>query len=387
MRKVIIIGGGAAGLAAAIASAENGAETTVLEAAKKPGRKITLSGNGRCNLSNTAFPEHMYHGSDPAFAEQLLRDNREMLTAFFRSCGIVTRTVGTGIYPYSEEAPSVLENFLSRAEALGVRIRNNTPCVGIEREGEHFLVHTPSWKYEADRVILACGSPAFAEKGSTGGNGYGLASSLGHSVKEPIPALVPVVLRGGIFPKWAGARARGVVKLLCDGEELLRSEGQIQFTKYGISGIPVMDVSGTAARCLAEGRKVSMALDLMPELALTEAENLLRARKQFGTGILPAKVAAVLASYPYVTDDPSGLAKRLKGSEWEVESVRPMSEAQCASGGIPVQETDRRTMESVFVPGLYLTGEMLDIDGICGGYNLSFAFLTGICAGRSAADD
>ena len=387
MRKVIIIGGGAAGLAAAIVSAENGAETTVLEAAKRPGRKITLSGNGRCNLSNTAFPEHMYHGSDPAFAEKLLKNNREMLTDFFRSCGIVTRTVGTGIYPYSEEAPSVLENFLNRAEALGVKIRNNTPCTGIGYQGDHFTVHTPSWQYDADRVILACGSPASAGKESTCTGGYALASSFGHSVREPLPALVPVVLRGDIFQKWAGARARGVVNLLCDGEEILRSEGQIQFTKYGLSGIPVMDVSGTAARCLKEGRKVSLVLDLLPELSFAEAENLLAGRKQFGTGILPAKVAAVFAAYPFETDDISVLAGRLKGSEWEAESVRPMSEAQCASGGIPVQEINRQTMESGFAPGLYLTGEMLDIDGICGGYNLSFAFLTGILAGRSAADD
>ncbi len=387
MRKVIVIGGGASGLAAAAACAENGAEVSVLEASRKPGRKITLSGNGRCNLSNTAFPDGMYHGSDPAFAADLLKEKKQDLYSFFKSCGIVTRVVGTGVYPYSEEALSVLENILSRTEALGVRIRNNTPCLGIRKTASGWEADTGQWKYEADRIILAGGSPASAEHGKESVNTYALASSCGHTVKEPLPALVPVVLQGNVFPKWAGARARGKITLLADGEKKLCSEGQIQFTKYGISGIPVMDLSGTAARLLREGKNVRFSMDLMPEYEDREVAALLKERRLFGKGILPEKTASVLKEVPFVTEDPEILAERIKGSVWEVEKVRPMSEAQCASGGVPVQEIRKETMESRFEHGLYLCGEMLDIDGICGGYNLSFAFLTGILAGRSAAHD
>ena len=387
MRKIIVIGGGAAGLAAAIAGARSGAEVTILEASKKPGRKITLSGSGRCNLSNTAFPEHMYHGSDPAFAASLLKENAGALMDFFHSCGILTRLVGTGIYPYSEEAGSVLHNLLRTAEALGVRIRNNTPCTEIKKSGEGFLVKTPSWEYSAEKVILACGSPAFSEKEGETAGGYRLAASFGHTVYGPFPALVPMVLKGDIFPKWAGARARGQVTLFADGEEILRSEGQIQFTKYGISGIPVMDVSGTAARAMEEGRKVTVSLDLVPDLSAGELAKMLEGRKDGGEGILPSKVAAVLSSYPFAAEEAEILASRWKDTRFEVIGLRPMKEAQCAAGGIPVCEIRKETMESALAEGLYLCGEMLDIDGICGGYNLSFAFLTGMRAGRSAADD
>ncbi len=390
MRRIIVIGGGASGLAAAVAAAEGGASVTVLEARRKSGRKLALSGNGRCNLTNLAFPDPMYHGSDPAFATRLLKENAGQLDAFFRSCGILTRTVGTGVYPYSEEAGSVVRNILARAEELGITIRNNTPACAVRKENGRFYVRSGNWEYEADAVILASGSPAFSDREEPSVSGTDLAASLGHSVNEMLPALVPLVLAGSDFSGWTGARARGSVTVFIDGKESGTASGQIQFTKYGISGIPVMDISGTAARALREGKEVKCVFDLAPEADIDFLSGFISktvGRHSLPDGILPQRLMETICALPFKTSDPAVLAARLKGSVFRVAMTRPMEEAQCATGGIPVPEIDPATMESRKTDGLYLCGELLDIDGICGGYNLSFAFLTGLTAGRSASHD
>ena len=390
MQTVIVAGGGAAGLAAAITAAENGASVMVLEQAEKAGRKISLSGNGRCNLSNLADPPLRYSGSDPERAEKLLANGRKELFSFFERCGILIRRIGDGIYPYSEEASSVTAAFLRRADALGVTIRCNTTAESAVFSDGRFTVGTKGWHYEADRLILAGGSTAFG-----GPEGIiSLAASFGHTAEPFRPSLVPLLLKGNGFSAWAGARARGKVTLLIDREEVLSDEGQLQFTSYGISGIPVMNISGTAVREMARGRAVGISLDLAPDFSERELEAFLtqKADLQNSTdpgkclsGILPERLAKVILSLPAPVFTWGEIAHRIKHAVFSVSSSRPLSDAQCASGGIPLSETDPDTMESGKQKGLYLAGEMLDVDGRCGGYNLSFAFLSGIAAGRSAA--
>ncbi len=378
MKKILVIGGGAAGFAAALTAAERGAKVEILEASEKCGRKIRLSGNGRCNLASVKSPAGAYHGSDPAFAVRLVTESMPELLAFFDSCGILLRTVGDGIYPYSEEADSVYRNLLARADALSVTVRTNQPVRRVSFENGEFAVGTDTWTYHADAVILAAGSPASDPDVPFG---YDIAVSLGHSLRTPMPALV--MLNGADAPYgWDGVRARGTVTITADGRKATVSSGQIQFRREGISGIPVMDVSGTAARALAEGKDVLAHLDLFPDRTIEEVRDLISrgGRASELCGILPAKLAREACR----AGDMPGVLKDLVV---RIASAGTFAQAQCASGGIPVSETDPNTLESLCFPGLYLCGEMLDIDGICGGFNLSFAFLTGIQAGRSAADD
>ena len=389
MEELIIVGAGAAGLSAAIRAADGGMRPLVLEGSPKAGRKILLSGSGRCNLAPGTPAEDAYEGSCASFAESLLLDGKEALFSFFRECGIPLRSVGSGIYPMSEESASVLGNLLETAQALGVRIKTNAMIRGIGRTAEGFVLEAGDWRYEAKKVILAAGTCAATEMP---GGGH-LAEMLGLSSEALVPALCGLYTEGGGSLSWDGARVRGGVRILADGRETGRSFGQIQLTKRGISGIPVFDVSGRAARALREGKRVTAELDLLPEMSAKEAEERLNGKDRGGSGmlrgILPERAARQVLRFLKDTGreaSPSALASVLKSLVLTVRSTAPMSAAQCASGGVLMKEIDRETMECVRIPGLYLCGEMLDADGICGGYNLSFAFLTGQRAGRAAAE-
>ena len=381
--KIVVAGGGAAGLAAAVTAARRGADVTILEKEKICGSKIRRSGNGHCNFGNTLTEGALYHGSFSETAGKLLREEGASLSSFLSSCGILEREVRGGLYPASEEADSVYRCLLYAAEKAGVTIRNGQRVNGLRGKKGSFTVLTEDREYEADAVILSCGSYAGLPRKED--CGYALSRSAGHTVVRLLPALTG--LRGKDAPYgWAGARARCAVRLEGGGRILGSSAGQVQFTGEGLSGIPVFDLSGPAARAAAEGTETSLILDLVPDRTEEELEAFLREKAERAypgnllTGILPGKL------HPYFAGTvPGELAASLKAFRFRVLGTRDASAAQVLSGGIPASEIDTRTFESLVRPGLYLCGEMLDADGICGGYNLSFAFLSGIRAGESAS--
>ena len=290
------------------------------------------------------------------------------------------------------QASSVQELLEMEARYRKVKIKCREHVKEIRQEEQGFRVLTETWSYPADKVILAAGSRASSIQGADG-SGYELAQALGHRIISPLPALVPLKGKGNWFSKWAGVRTEGRVSLLAEGQIFDQAQGEIQMTDYGVSGIPVFQVSGRAVRLIGEGVKVTLLLDFLPDFDEAGLTAFLKNRqdqcpyksvKQLLIGLLPQKLAEVLMMG---NPDISQLAHKIKEFPVEIRGNKSYDQAQVCSGGVPLEEIDPKTMESRKVPGLYLAGEILDADGICGGYNLQWAWTTGALAGKSAASD
>ena len=413
MKKVVIVGAGASGLMAGIAAARAGAQVTILEHTPQIGKKIRVTGNGRCNLTNTdQSPEH-YRGTHPEFAMEALRKFSMADTVkFFGELGIYTKNRNGYLYPHSDQAADVAEVLMAENEHQHVKISCNSVVRSIhvnDRTGagnekdQRFLIETESWTYPADALILCTGSKAAPKTGSDG-SGYPLAEQLGLRIITPLPALVQLKAAGKEFQKLAGIRAEAKVTLRVEDTSVCSDQGEVQLTGYGISGIPVFQVSRFAAEALEQQKKVQVWLDFFPEFT---ADNLMTFFKQriqqisykrmgqFFTGMLPGKLSEVLlikaglkASEPVGRLSPEGMMKLillLKAYPVDITGTNSFDQAQTCAGGVDTREVDPGTMESGIVPGLYLAGELLDIDGACGGYNLQWAWTSGYIAGTSAA--
>lgn len=390
-RKICIIGGGASGLIASIMAAREGGEVTLLEHNEKTGRKLLATGNGRCNLTNIHQEPSCYHSLSKNLAWEILQGfSLQDTIRFFSQIGIYTKNKEGCLYPASMQASSVQELLEMEARYRKVKIKCKEHVKEIQKKGQGFQVITETWSYPADKVILAAGSRASSIQGADG-SGYELAESLGHTMIPPLPALVPLKGKGNWFSKWAGVRTEGRVFLLADGHIFDQSKGEIQLTDYGVSGIPVFQISGRAVRLIAEGVKTSLLLDFLPDFELAGLEAFLKTRqqqcpyksvKQLLIGLLPEKLAEVLTMG---NPDILQLAGKIKEFSLEIKGSKSYEQAQVCSGGVPLEEIYPETMESRKIPGLYLAGEILDTDGICGGYNLQWAWTTGALAGKSAA--
>ncbi len=408
-KHVVVIGGGAAGLIAAGQAAENGAKVTVLEKMKQPGRKICISGKGRCNLTNSAsvtdFIEHF--GKNGRFLRQAFsRFFTADLVDFFQEKGLaVTLERGGRYFPTSGKAPDILKVFLHWLKQLHVQIQTNSPVQAIIIEnGQVQGVKTTRETIHCNAVILATGGASYPATGSTG-DGYAFAESAGHTIVPIRPALVPLQIKGGIEAALVGLELRNIeVKLFIDGKRQAKLFGELHFLKNSISGPVILTLSGKAVDGLRQGKKVSIALDLKPALNEQKLDNRLirdlekRHKEVFSEvlrGILPAALIPLCLKQTLIPADKFAgeIAKKerkillqwLKNNRMEVSTHRPFKEAIVTAGGVNLNEVNPKTMESKIVQGLYLAGEVLDLNGNTGGYNLQAAFSTGYLAGRNAA--
>lgn len=412
-KRVIVIGGGASGLLAAITAAKEGASVTILEQNEKPGKKLNATGNGHCNLTNLSISEDSYRGSHPEFASSALNQFSVQDTlAFFTEIGASPISKNGYIYPRSGQAAQVTELLLRKARSLGVKIKTKEKVCTLLKEsgtGSAWLVKTLGWQYEADSVILAAGSKASAIQGSDG-SGYALAKDLGHPIISPFPALCALRLMGDrkLFSAWAGVRTEGTVSLwtkvqradqkktpsrtnLVNDSEMpvCQAGGELQLTDYGISGIPVFQVSRYAVQALQEGKTVTLSIDFLPEIKEEEAEPFLQERQRLAPyqdagrgehllGCFPDKLVRVLSRE-------NDLVHAIKHFSFQVLGGMDFKQAQVCAGGIDTTQVNPETMESLLHKGLYFAGEVLDIDGTCGGYNLQWAWSSGYTAGKHAA--
>ena len=409
-RKIIIIGGGASGLVAAICGAREGAGVTIVEHMDRGGKKILSTGNGRCNMTNLDMRPECYRCGQPAFPMKVLEGfTVEQTLEFFRELGIETRSRGGYIYPGSDQASAVLDVLRREVGRLGVvvltgcEVREVSAVEGCRPRDTHFVVKTSQGDLTADAVILAAGSKAAPNTGSDG-SGYELAKGLGHKVIRPLPALVQLRCQGRHYKQLAGIRTEAHLSLYADGSLLAEDTGELQLTDYGLSGIPTFQISRFAARALDAGQKVTVRVDFLPSWPEHEAFERLRERaarlgyktaEEMMVGLLNRKLAAVLLQAAGIDPaQPAGglrnkqlsrLLEQLKSYQALVMSVNPFANAQVCCGGVDTRQVDPATMESRCRPGLYLAGEILDVDGICGGYNLQFAWSSGAVAGRNAA--
>ena len=416
MKRVLIIGGGASGLMAAVSAARAGAAVTVLEHNKQVGKKLLVTGNGRCNLTNVNQESDNYRGNHPEFARKTLKAfGMHDVLRLFTELGVFTKNRNGYLYPYSDQASAVVDALRMEAEHRKVKLALQAQIQSIDQREGTFLVQTDGWTYEGDAIILAAGSCAAPQTGSDG-SGYAFARKFGHSIVKPLPALVQLRSGDRIFEKLAGLRMDAAVTLLADaeaadqaqerteGQVLARDQGEVQFTGYGLSGIPVFQVSRYAARALEEGKTVRALLDLMPVFETEDFASYLEVRIEEGfyksseqllVGLFPRKMIECLL-------ERSGISKQKKAGELTLEERRKLvasckefevtisgsngfEQAQVCCGGVDTAEVKPVTMESRLISGLYFAGEILDVDGACGGYNLQWAWSSGYLAGLHAA--
>jgi predicted Rossmann fold flavoprotein len=390
MTNVVIIGGGASGLMAAIAAAEKGAKVTLLEHNDKVGKKILATGNGRCNLSNVSQEPSFYRCASPRYPWSIINQFSMADTLrFFSKLGIFTKNRNGWLYPYSDQAAGVAELLEMEARHQGVKIKTLEEVTDIEKNGEGYMVLTKGWQYPCDKVIVCCGSHASSVEGSSD-TGFRLAKKLGHTVLEPMPALVPLKGKDSYYAKWAGVRMDGIIKLEIEDHIFLKERGEILFTEYGISGIAVFQLSRYAVRAVREGCLVKCRLDLMPDFSKEDLIALFNQRKsdspyksnaELMIGLLPKKIIPVLAP---ADASLSRIAENLKDWTVPIKDGISLRQAQVCSGGVDVSELSE-TLESKLHPGIYFAGEVVDVDGPCGGYNLQWAWSSGQVAGKACA--
>ncbi|RUM44456.1 MAG: aminoacetone oxidase family FAD-binding enzyme [Desulfocapsa sp.] len=408
-KRVIVVGGGAAGLMAAGQAAENGAEVILLEKMKRPGRKICISGKGRCNLTNSAgIPEFVEHfGKNGRFLRQAFsRFFAPDLLMFFQEKGLaVSLERGGRYFPTSGKASDILNVLQAWLDKLGVSLRTSSPVDRIVFNDDKIEgVKIGKKTIPADAVIIATGGKSYPSTGSTG-DGYALAAAAGHTIVPVRPALVPLQIRGGIEPSLVGLEMRNCeIRLLINGKQKRKLFGELHFLKTAIGGPVVLTVSRQAVDALEEGKKVEILLDLKPALDIQKLDK--RLIRDFETrhrevlsevlrGLLPAgliplclqqtAIPAECLAGQIIKKERKKLLHWFKEQRMEVTGHRPFTEAIVTAGGVTLSEVNPQTMESKCVAGLYITGELLDLDGTTGGYNLQAAFSTGWLAGRAAA--
>ena len=389
MKHIIIVGAGASGLVAAIKAAAIGAAVTVLEQNDRPGRKICATGNGRCNMTNLNNIENAYRGSHPEFVKDALKQFSVKDTlSFFQKLGICTTDRSGWIYPRSNQAQSIVDVLTMKARSLKVKLKTNQYVTGVSFTGGHWNVHTNGWTYTCDAVILANGSKASSVAGSSE-SGYEISKSLGHHLIEPLPALTALKCRGNFFSGWSGVRTEGKITLYINDIPQTSQQGELQLTDYGVSGIPVFQISRYAIRAIYEKKKVELSINFFPELTKQELQEYLGRRKndcpyknekELLTGLFPEKLIRVLSAQ-------KDLISAITDFRLSVKSGLSFEQAQICSGGVDTSEVDSHTMESRLHKGLYFAGELLDIDGTCGGYNLQWAWSSGAAAGIHAAKE
>ena len=408
MKKIVVIGGGASGIMSAIRAAEGGASVTLFEKMPRVGRKLAITGKGRCNLTNTADnAEIIKNISNGKFLFSALSNFSSADTVnFFESLGVATKIERGGrIFPVSDDAGEVIDALLKKMAILGVEVKNNSPVTEIIAKNKKIVgVKVGDKIFYADSVILATGGASYPKTGSTG-DGFRLAKSLGHTITEILPALVPLEVEEEDIKTLQGLSLKNVrVKLLADGKKIAEEFGEMLFTHFGISGPIILTLSRQAAKLLSEKKFVELEINLKPALTPEQLDaRILRDFAKFKGKIiknslvelLPAKIIPIILDRSFLdgnkqvdevtTAERRRLVEILRGLPLTITKTRPIEEAIVTAGGISIKEINPRTMESKIVENLYIVGEVADVDGFTGGFNLQAAWAMGNAAGKFAA--
>lgn len=383
--KIIIIGSGASGLAAGISLLKCGYDVTILERNNISGKKLLLTGAGRCNFFNSDQNIVHYHSNDKdILAKIITSDNIHLVEDFITSLGIVPKVKDGYYYPFANQAYNMKELLERTYLDLGGKIKYNYLVEKIEKKNSLFLINDT---ISCDKLILATGSKAYKMTGSDG-IGYQLAKKFNHHIVKVLPSLTSLITREKINLK--GVRVDAKVTLYEDGVKVREELGQVQFTDYGLSGICIFNLSYYAVKGLNKNKKEVITIDLMPFMDKVSFKN----KKVYDLllGFLPNKMIDYILKtldiskdvyYEDLSNDKKQeLTKILKEMKFNITSYKEFDFSQVCSGGVSLREINPLTMESIFVKNLYIIGELLDVNGDCGGYNLTFAFLTGILTSR-----
>lgn len=407
-KKIIIAGAGASGMVAAIEAAKRNIDVTLLEANDEVGKKIYATGNGRCNLTNKKMSESFYRSYDMNFVKNIIDSFgcKETLR-YFEELGLMFKDRDGYVYPMSGQASSVAEVLFTACQLYGVHIICNSPVISITKQNNYFTVRTPEKTFKSEGLILSCGSIAGISKGKQLKiNGYDLAKSMGHKMIPIVSALTGLQCENKEFYKTAaGVRCDGKIEIWTDNGKSSKPEaedmGELQLTAYGVSGIPAFQVSRYAAYDIREKKKVMIQLDFLRNITKEEICYMIHKKRKINknitilqcfTGILNDRLAAALIkenntdvnkkACDISDEEINKIAETIKAYRDTITGVNDFTSSQVLAGGMRLDEF-KETMESKLVENLYMTGEMLDADGMCGGYNLQWAWATGYIAGNN----
>ncbi len=395
-KKIVIIGGGGAGILAAISAARNGADVLIAERMPLLGKKVLASGAGRCNLLNETLDASFYNPEAAKIVEQVFRRfGKEDILSFFREIGLWTYAEEDGrIFPLTDKALTLMDLLQAVLARLGVKSQLNFSVQSLRFSGGQFIISASSGEtLHADKVILAAGGQSYPMMGSDG-SGFKLAKDFGHRIVEPVPATVPLISQDVWCRVLEGQKIRGRACPLLDSKKVMPwIEGDILFTKYGLSGTAILDISDPISVALNRRltKKAMVALDLVPfldEASLHREFERRIARGMTGNsivaGLLPPKFALVLQDFLF-PNKIKQLAGILKERLFYISETKGWNEAEFTAGGVDVREIDPLTFESKKQKGLYLCGEVLDVNGRRGCYQLAWAWASGYLTGLSAA--
>ena len=397
--KIAIIGAGPAGMMSALEARKKQAEVLLIDANPSAGRKLAATGSGRCNVTNTHAQPESYHTSSPKKLKQIFsKFGNKDLIAWLENLGIFTYATEDGwVYPLSNSAQNVVDILVAYLIEAGIEIHLQTFITDLQLKGNKFKLCTQdsSRSFIAEQVIIATGGPAFPQLGARE-NIYTILKRLGHTILPVKPALAPVLTDAKSFHKLQGVRLDAGITLLVEGMEIGRSIGNIIFTSWGLNGPGVMDLSYLVSLHVNEA--LEFRLDFLPNQPERLQELI---KKQIQSNIplfillesfLPAKVAYFILEQRRIPvektikqmseSEISRVLQALHNQQVPIKGVKGFKECQLSTGGVPLSEIDPDSMQSLKVPGLYLAGEILDVNGPCGGYNLQWAFTSGFVAGN-----
>lgn len=400
---ILIIGGGASGIAAAITSKDFGADVAIIESNDRIGKKLLSTGNGRCNITNENITIHNYHGENSQFPQYILDNFSNNDTKnFFSALGLPLVTLEDGkMYPQSLQSSSVIDILKLSLEEKNIPVYYNLKVVNIDTNKNGFKITTSSNECFYCRKLIICTGGKSAPATGSDGLMYNIVKRIGHSIVAPIPALVQLKLDYPRLKALSGVKFNGDAEIYANGISQKKYSGEILFTDYGISGPPILQLSCNAAKCLEMNKKVILKVNLLPEIPNVKEylENhwgafAYRECAASLIGIINKKIIPVLLKEAGITNihklcdeltwkEKTNIINLATSWEFSVSGTNSFANAQVTAGGIKTNEVDSHTLESKIVPGLYFAGEVLDVDGDCGGFNLQWAWSSGVTAGKS----
>ena len=397
--KIIIVGGGCSGVIAAIKAKNKNNEVIILERNNTLLKKLLLTGNGRCNYFNENYSIDNYHSNNIDLVNEFIsNDNIIMAKEFFDNLGIVPKVKNGYYYPDSNQAISIKDILVNEINRLGIKVIYDTYVEEIIKK-DKFIIKTNNKEYECDKLILSTGSFAYPKTGSDG-KGYSILEKLGHTIIEPVPALVQLNANSKYLKDWDGVRSDVYLELFEDGKYLSKEEGEIQFTKYGLSGICIFNLSHYISRGLLENKKYVVKINFVPFIKTLISPWLYEYSKKnkekdiycLLEGFINKKLIPIILKesninrnkkYDDLTkEEKIKLINSLRHFKVEITSTKGFDSSQVCNGGVSLEEININTMESKIVKDLYIIGELLDINGNCGGYNLTECWISGILSGK-----
>jgi predicted Rossmann fold flavoprotein len=399
---IAVVGGGAAGMMAAITAVRQGARVTLLERQDRVGKKILATGNGRCNMTNVNCSVENFHGADLYFVRMVLNQFPATKTLeFFNALGVCTRVEDEGrVFPSTGQASTVLDVLRFETERLGVAIRVQTNIESINRQGYAFIIRWPEGEEQADRVVVTTGGKAAPHLGGNE-SGIEVLKKMGHTVAPIFPALVPLKVNPHFGSKLKGVKVIARALLVLSGKPAVKEEGEILFTEYGLSGPPILQLSRLANHARLEHQLVSLALDLFPFWSAEQLMSNLDQRFSFWpeaalddalVGLIHKRLIPIILHDAQIAEahkpvsqvsqeERDRIATILKTWTFEITGSLSWKEAQVMAGGICTRDFSAQTLESHLVKGLFAAGEVLDVTGDSGGFNLQWAWSSGSVAG------